>query len=78
MRYIVEIGLDPNRTARYEAPERHHWTQDEINYMDGSTRHKPDDFELHVAIHLLERESLPPELLDPIKEWANAHPLVKA
>jgi hypothetical protein len=43
-----------------------------ITYREGfvGLREKPVDFELHLAVCILQREHLPPELLEPLKQWA--------
>ncbi len=46
------------------------------NYIDGTSREKPPDFDLHLALYLLEKEHLSPELLKPLKQWAKDNKMV--
>ena len=39
------------------------------NYIDGTSTKKPPDFNLHLGLHLLEKEHLPLELLEPLEQW---------
>jgi len=48
------------------------------NYIDGTSRKKPPDFNLHLALHLLEKEHLPTELLKPLEQWAKDNKMVIA
>ena len=48
------------------------------NYIDGTSSKKPPDFNLHLALHLLEEEHLPPELLKPLEQWAKDNKMVIA
>jgi len=48
------------------------------NYIDGTTGKKPLDFNLHLALHLLEKEYLPLELLEPLEQWARDNKMVEA
>ena len=46
------------------------------NYIDGTSSKKPPDFNLHLALHLLEKEHLPPELLEKLEQWARDNRMV--
>jgi len=48
----------------------------DVNYIDGTSSKKPPDFNLHLALYLLEQEHLPPELLEPLEQWARDNKMI--
>lgn len=48
------------------------------NYLDGTNRERPPDFDLHLAIYILEREHMPDDILDKVKQWVRENPMVIA
>jgi len=45
------------------------------DYLEGRKRKRPLDLDLHIAIYVLEKEGLPIELLDSVKEWVRYNPV---
>ena len=45
------------------------------NFLDGTRRDRPPDFEMHLAIYILEREHMPDDILDRVKQWAKENPM---
>lgn len=61
---VVEVDIEPSREAS------DNFDQNDVNYYRGDVRQKTPDFNLHLALYLLQKESLPLELLEPLKQWA--------
>jgi len=51
------------------------FTVEDNDYLEGSTRKRPLDLDLHIAIYILESEGLSEELLDKIKQWVRVNPI---
>lgn len=60
-KYLIEL-LVTKKSVQFDIKDR--------NYIDGSISKKTPDFDLHLALYLLEKEKLPPELLKPLEQWA--------
>ena len=61
--YTVETGIEPN-TKGAKNFDINDW-----NYVWGDIKDRPPDFDLHLALCILERETLPQTLLEPLKQW---------
>ena len=46
------------------------------NFLDGTTKDRPPDFDLHLAIYILEREHTSNDILDRVKQWVRENPMV--
>ena len=46
------------------------------NYMDGTTRERPPDFDLHLALYILAREGMPESLLGEVAQWVRENPML--
>lgn len=46
------------------------------NYLDRTTRERPPDFDLHLALYILAKESVPESLLEPIAQWVRENPML--
>ena len=68
--YIVEIKLNPHSKAF------DHFDVFDEDYIEGKTRRKPSDFDLHLALYLLGKEQLPTELLEPLVQWVRDNKMV--
>lgn len=62
--YVVEVDIEPGLEAS------DNFDTNDMNYYKGDVRQKTPDFDLHLALYLLQKELLPKELLEPIKQWA--------
>ena len=58
--YLIELTVEKG-TKQFDIHDE--------NYIDGTSKKKPYDFNLHLALYLLEKEHLPPELLEPLGQW---------
>jgi len=67
--YLIELDVDKS-TSQFDIHDE--------NYIDGTSRKKPPDFNLHLALYLLEREHLPAELLEELEQWARDNKMVIA
>jgi len=73
-RYSLDIPLELHKGSEYfDTYDRGY-----ISYREGYAPRceKPLDFELHLALCILAREHLPPELLEPLKQWARENKTV--
>lgn len=71
MDYIVEVGI----SSRMSDNAADIFDIHDFNYYVGDVRKQPPDFNLHLAIYLLEHESLPSSILDQVKQWAKDNPV---
>ena len=39
------------------------------DFLDGSTRFRPPDFDLHLAQYILDKETVPADILEPLNQW---------
>jgi len=65
--YLIELIVDKS-TGQFDIHDE--------NYIDGTSGKKPPDFNLHLALHLLEKEHLPLGLLSQLEQWARDNKMV--
>jgi len=46
------------------------------NYLDGTTKERPPDFDLHLALYIFAREGMPESQLEPIVQWVRDNRMV--
>ena len=67
--YLIELGVDKS-TGQFDIHDE--------NYIDGTNGKKPPDFNLHLALYLLEKEHLTPELMESLEQWVRDNKMVIA
>lgn len=67
--YIISVYVETYHD-QINQKECTNFTQIDSNFIHGDSRKRPLDFDLHLALYLLQRESLPDKLLNPLKQWA--------
>ena len=53
-----------------------HFDVRDDNYLDGTARNRPPDFDLHLALYILIKEGMPERLLTPIVQWVRENPML--
>lgn len=62
--YTPKVRVEPSNLAYDNFDMR------DDNFLDGSSPKRPPDFDLHLALYILQKETLPDNILIPLKEWA--------
>ena len=65
MSYGVRIGIETG----HEASDN--FDIQDMDYYWGETRKRPPDFNLHLALYIFQREQLPQDMLENLRQWSN-------
>ena len=53
-----------------------HFDVHDNNYLDGTTKERPPDFDLHLALYIFAKEGMPESILEPIVQWVRENRMV--
>ena len=53
------------------------FTLKDMDYLEGKTRKRPLDLDLHIAIYILRREGLQRDILGEVEQWVRENPVAR-
>lgn len=75
LRYFLEDAETGKVKIYPNDKEAFIFTNADKDYLNGRTRKRPLDLDLHIAVYILECEGIPTEILDGVKQWVRDNPV---